>query len=122
MGFEILTDNEADAQAKLSLPMSVHVQHSNDLGHRDHPLRIAPISWMSNGLVPTPCGTASITSEVEGGVQMDDILHYKLKGGKLGALLTGWMVHGRVKNIFATVPKCCSSASGARRVDPADHY
>ena len=31
---------------------------------------------------------------------MDDILHYKLKGGKLGALLTGWMVHGRVKGIF----------------------
>ena len=38
--------------------------------------------------------------EVEGGVQMDDILHYKLKGGWLGDKLTGWLVHGRVQGIF----------------------
>jgi hypothetical protein len=31
---------------------------------------------------------------------MDDILHYKLKGGKVGAWLTGWLVHGRVRAIF----------------------
>ena len=36
---------------------------------------------------------------VEGGVQMDDILHYKLKGW-LGDKLTGWLVHGRVQGIF----------------------
>ena len=31
---------------------------------------------------------------------MDDILHYKLKGGWLGDKLTGWLVHDRVQGIF----------------------
>ena len=51
--------------------------------------------------------------EVEGGVQMDDILHYKLKGGKLGALLTGWMVQ-YVKAIFDHRSEVLLSKFGGR--------
>ena len=70
---------------------------------------------MSSGLVPYAMWHHQHHfKEVEGGVQMDDILHYKLKGGKLGALLTGWMVHGRVKNIFDHRSKCLLKSLEAR--------
>ncbi|MEM1319930.1 MAG: SRPBCC family protein [Bacteroidota bacterium] len=38
--------------------------------------------------------------EVKGGIEMIDLLHYKLPMGLLGNLLAGWYVKGKVEYIF----------------------
>ena len=64
MGFEILTDNEKRTMlAKSSVTVSVLVQHSHDLGHRDTHYEDRTYFVMSSGLVPTPCGIIRIISK-----------------------------------------------------------
>ena len=117
MGFEILTKNEKRTYA------------GQIIRYRVRPLFNIPMTWVTE---ITHCeerkyfvdeqrfGPYALWhhqhhfKEVEGGVQMDDILHYKLKGGKLGALLTGWMVHGRVKAIFDHRSEVLLSKFGGR--------
>ena len=103
MGFEILTKNEKRTYAGqiiryrvrplFNIPMTwvTEITHCEDRKYFVDEQRFGPYALWHH---------QHHFKEVEGGVQMDDILHYKLKGGKLGALLTGWMVHGRVKAIF----------------------
>ena len=104
MGFEILTTNEKRTYAGqiiryrvrplFNIPMTwvTEITHCDDRKYFVDEQRFGPYAMWHH---------QHHFREVEGGVQMDDILHYKLKGGKLGTLLTGWLVHGRVKAIFA---------------------
>lgn len=103
MGFEILTQNEKRTYSGqiiryrvrplFNIPMTwvTEITHCEDRKYFVDEQRFGPYAMWHH---------QHHFKEVDGGVQMDDILHYKLKGGKLGALLTGWMVHGRVKGIF----------------------
>jgi len=103
MGFEILTTNEKRTYAGqiiryrvrplFNLPMTwvTEITHCEDRQYFVDEQRFGPYAMWHH---------QHHFKEVEGGVQMDDILHYKLKGGALGAWLTGWLVHGRVKAIF----------------------
>jgi ligand-binding SRPBCC domain-containing protein len=103
MGFEILTKNEKRTYA------------GQIIRYRVRPLFNIPMTWVTE-ITHCEKGKYFVDEQrfgpyamwhhqhhfkaVEGGVQMDDILHYKLKGGWLGAVLTGWLVHGRVRAIF----------------------
>jgi len=103
MGFEILTTNEKRTYAGqiiryrvrplFNIPMTwvTEITHCDDRKYFVDEQRFGPYAMWHH---------QHHFREVEGGVQMDDILHYKLKGGKLGTLLTGWLVHGRVTAIF----------------------
>ena len=103
MGFEILTKNEKRTYAGqiiryrvrplFNIPMTwvTEITHCEDRRYFVDEQRFGPYALWHH---------QHHFKEVEGGVQMDDILHYKLIGGKLGDLLTGWLVHGRVKGIF----------------------
>ena len=103
MGFEILTENERRTYSGqiiryrvrplLNIPMTwvTEITHCEDRSYFVDEQRFGPYALWHH---------QHHFKEVEGGVQMDDILHYKLKGGWLGDKLTGWLVHGRVQGIF----------------------
>lgn len=103
MGFEILTDNERRTYSGqiiryrvrplLNIPMNwvTEITHCEDRSYFVDEQRFGPYALWHH---------QHHFKEVESGVQMDDILHYKLKGGWLGDKLTGWFVHGRVRGIF----------------------
>lgn len=103
MGFEILTRNEGRTYAGqiiryrvrplLGLPLSwvTEITHCKDLSYFVDEQRFGPYAMWHH---------QHHFKAVDGGVEMDDILDYKLKGGWLGKLLTGWLVHGKVQGIF----------------------
>ena len=125
MGFEILTQNERRTYAGqiiryrvrplFNIPMTwvTEITHCEDKAYFVDEQRFGPYALWHH---------QHHFKEVEGGVQMDDILHYKLKGGKLGALLTGWMVHGRVKAIFEHRSEVLLQNLGAKTWAEPDHW
>jgi ligand-binding SRPBCC domain-containing protein len=104
MKFEILTQNEKRTYA------------GQIIRYRVRPLFNVPMHWVTE-ITHCEQGKYFVDEQrfgpyamwhhqhhfkpVEGGVQMDDILHYKLRGGWMGDALTGWLVHGKVRAIFS---------------------
>lgn len=59
------------------------------------------ILWTNNALAPIIFGTINIFfTAVEGGVLMEDLLHYKLPLGPLGSLANAVLVKNQLKDIF----------------------